>query len=107
MSRYRLNSIQNNLEVHVGWDNPLDTFFATVCDIDKEEAGEEEYILLWLGGSPGEIKDISELIEPLKPYAILDEDIQQEMRKDYSNRTPPSRLQMFALKAFSEAMEKT
>lgn len=103
MSRYKLVPKDKRYEVAVGYDNPLETFFATVIDLEKDE---EEADILWLGGTPGEVKQVTELIEPLKPYADIPNYVLERMLEDYEARTEPSFLQRFALRAFKNALDE-
>jgi hypothetical protein len=50
MSRSHFPAQDPRLTVVVGWDNPLATFFAQVCDPSIED--EDEACVLWLGTAP-------------------------------------------------------
>lgn len=102
MSRYiidrdyfnrNLDSLPENLEVVVGWDEPLRTFFAIVEDFSREETDEQDTVLLWLGTTYDEIKDISELQRLLAPYATVPDDIVRQCQQDSGQPFNPSPLQ--------------
>jgi hypothetical protein len=48
VSRYTLRH-DDEFEVTVGYDAPLDSFFAMVLDIKASEAGNEDVYVLWVG----------------------------------------------------------
>lgn len=54
MSRYEITV--GAVEAVVGWDPPLNTFYAQVWDrsVDEDDPAAE---LLWIGCTPGEIHD--------------------------------------------------
>lgn len=66
MSRYRLS--EDPLEIVVGWDTPLQTFFLQILDPAKDE---EEEIILWLGMRPSELPTITDLDRALDDHAAL------------------------------------
>ena len=64
MSRYTLQSPYANLEIVVGWDAPLNTYFCVVEDLslEPEEDDDEEIdpILFWIGTKYDEIDSVIE-----------------------------------------------
>jgi hypothetical protein len=64
----------------VGWDNPLQTYFAQVSRDDAAE--DEDPLVLWLGAEPNQVLDPQDLIAPLAPYAILGDDTIAQLRAD-------------------------
>jgi hypothetical protein len=71
MSRHELNAKQRHLKVIVGWDPPLMTFFGQVIDVAKQSAGNDDYLVYWVGASFGEIRDANTLAAMLYRYAEL------------------------------------
>lgn len=74
MSRHDILPSVPGVTVAVGWDNPLQTFFAQVSRVASGNEGPEEEsdpVLLWVGGTPGEITRPEDLAAPLAPYATL------------------------------------
>lgn len=69
MSRYDI-SAPDALEVVVGWDPPLSTFFAQVWDrsLDEDDPAAE---LLWVGCAPGEIRDVEHLSKAVAPWVAV------------------------------------
>jgi hypothetical protein len=79
MSRHTLLARDDCFTVVVGWDGPLQTFFAQAC---RDIGQDDDDVLLWLGGTPDEVQDPEDLLEPLRPYAILPDDTIQQLRAD-------------------------
>ena len=67
-SRFSLPAHLAGIEVYVGWDNPLGTFFAQVLRV-QEHDDPRDPVILWIGMEPGEIRSAEELIPVLVPYA--------------------------------------
>src|SRR3546814_12595709 len=67
------------LEVAVGWDRPLATYFAIVSGEDEpgDEDAEDDAdpVLLWLGTTYGEILDPASIISAVARFAILPDDL--------------------------------
>ncbi len=77
MSRYELEPRDNAdspLEIAIGWDRPLNTYFVQVLDPthDEEEPGFE---ILWRGTSFGEILSVDEAIALIVPWAEIPIDL--------------------------------
>jgi hypothetical protein len=75
MSRHEIPGRTPELEVVVGWDNPLQTFFTQVLP----PGDEDDDILLWLGTNWGEHPTPESLVAPLAPYARLDAGLVAEL----------------------------
>ena len=60
MSRYKFKGRDPRHTIVIGWDNPLETFFAQVWD---GEPGDDYGVELWIGCEIGEIEDVEELAE--------------------------------------------
>ena len=78
MSRHELTSRDNanrHLEITIGWDRPLNTYFVQVLDPtrDEEEPGFE---ILWRGTSFGEILSTDDAIALVAPWAEISADLQ-------------------------------
>lgn len=58
----------------VGWDRPLQTFFAQVFFVTQDEPGEGE-ALIWIGTAPGELLTPEAAIAIVEPHAIVPEDL--------------------------------
>lgn len=73
----------SRLEVAVGWDRPLATYFAIVSR--KDEPGDEDDghpVLLWLGTTYGEILDPASIIAAVARFAILPDDLADRLAAD-------------------------
>lgn len=91
MSRYQ---IQHGVYcIAVGWDRPLDTYFAIVEDITDEEAEEE---LVSIGMMPGEYRDVETFTQALQKALsekgiddfTLPPDILSRLEADYRDNPP-------------------
>lgn len=93
MSQYIVD--HPTLSVLVGWDNPLQSFYASVTDpglILENEESDDAY-LLWVGNTYGEIKDVQTLAGLLSPWAEIPTEIADKLGQDMAARTPPTKLQ--------------
>lgn len=67
MSRYLLRMDETH-EVVVGYDSPLDTFFAQVYDVVAGNALDDDVLILWSGRTPNEVTDAGVLIESVREW---------------------------------------
>lgn len=74
MSRHELAPRRDGLEVVVGWDPPLCTFFAQVWDrtIDEDDPAAE---LLWVGCAPRELRDVQQVVDAVAPWALVPDSV--------------------------------
>jgi hypothetical protein len=94
MSRYTISAQDPTLRVVVGWDNPLQTFFAQVFDPSIEE--DDEAYRLWIGTALQEIPTVAALQAQLAGWATIPADIVDRLRRDQQTATPPTPLQRWA-----------
>lgn len=81
MSRHEIKSGSNPaLEITVGWDQPLQTYFVIVKDNCIDER--DDRIICWAGASPQELYEIDDLQKVLQPYAIMGADLRQKLYAD-------------------------
>jgi hypothetical protein len=91
LSRYNLNArTDGNLEVVVGWDASLSTFFAHVLypgreydptlNVDEEEF--EDKFVLMVGNRLGEISSVDELAKILSPYTDIPYNVRKQLNID-------------------------
>ena len=71
MSRHEIPAKDPRHKVIVGWDHPLLTYFAQVIDRAKEDAGEDEKFVLWIGCSLREIYEVEDLERRMRRFADL------------------------------------
>jgi len=103
MSRYRIPSKNAKHNVYIGWDNPMQTFFAQVTDPTLDE---EHQMVFWTGGMPEEVGSVETLQESLKPYADIPEDVKGNLVRDHGARTEPTPLQKLSARLFKEALDE-
>lgn len=96
MSRHYVS--RNPLEIVVGWDSPLQTFFLQISDPTRDEGNE---FVLWLGTYPGELPTIESLAAALAPYAALTEELAQQLAAEKAGSAKPSPLQLKVIEMFS------
>ena len=97
MSRHTVPSKSSGSTVVVGWDNPLQSYFAQVIREREVADGDDDYdpVLLWLGTSHHEHLNPDSLVEPLRPYADLDQELLAQLRSNRAEAAErkPSHLQ--------------
>ena len=86
MSRHDIPARRPRTEVTVGWDAPMQTFFAQVEDLDAPD--DADPLLLWIGSEPREIAEPEAMIVPLVPYAELTAELLTELRRDRDDSNP-------------------
>jgi hypothetical protein len=77
MSRHELthrDDADDHLDIAIGWDRPLNTYFVQVLDPtrDEEKPGFE---ILWRGTSFGEILSADDAIALVSPWAEIPADL--------------------------------
>jgi len=77
MSRYKLPA--DGLDIVVGWDPPLSTFFVQVWDLHKPEDDNE---VLWVGYTPGEIRDVDQVVKAVAPWVRVPDSVQRSLYAD-------------------------
>lgn len=98
MSRIVLRD-DDQFEVVVGYDGPLQTFFAQVYDRAeferrlKADPDADEVLVLWEGTSPGAIQNVRIVREMVKPWAVLDSAVEERLLADQKSAAPPTPLQ--------------
>ena len=100
MSRYNIEPNDSRYLVTVGYDPPLQTFFAMVNDLEREDDEEDEGPLYWVGTSNKEITTVQDLQESIREYAILDDDMIGQLEVDHIHAEPPSHLQKLMIELF-------
>lgn len=94
MGRSRIPANNPNQHIILGWDKPLETFFAQVYDSTVDE---DENPILWLGATPGdEINSVEQLQDRLSQSGYLSyipPSTQLELARQQKESEPPSPLQ--------------
>ena len=92
MSRYKLEPRADRNDVDhaiVGWDRPLETFFAQVFSA----ASPDEDPIVWVGADYGEPRTPEAAIAAVEAFAIIPEATRAKLLQDYADgpSRPPSR----------------
>jgi hypothetical protein len=88
MSRHVLPA-EDGLEVVVGWDPPLNTYFAQAWDrrLDEEDPAAE---LLWIGCTPREIRDPQQVCDAVSVWAPIPAGLAATLYADAESTTAPN-----------------
>lgn len=84
MSRHDLEAKPGSegvVRATIGWDRPLQTFFAQVFFTTEDEPVEGE-ALIWLGTEPGEFLTAEAAIAIVAPHAIVPADLADQLTAD-------------------------
>lgn len=84
MSRHHLQPKADQPHVvraTVGWDRPLQTFFAQVF-FRTEDEPEEGEALIWFGTEPGELLTAEAVIAVVGPHAIIPKNLAAQLDAD-------------------------
>jgi len=79
MSRYVLEALDPELVVWVGWDPPLSTFF---LQVEPPGMGGADELLVWAGTDMGEIATANRLIDLLREWAEVPDDLAATLEQD-------------------------
>ena len=81
MSRHDLTPFDPAHEVTVGWDPPLQTYFAQVLDT---AVGEESlaYEVLWIGTGLCEVPNLAIVIAAVAPFASVPAGLPGQLARD-------------------------
>ena len=84
MSRHTLRAVAPDRSVIVGWDRPMGTYFAHVRALDRDQ---DDQLIVWLGGDYHEITTAEDLMEAIRPFAVIPDGLQDvleaEAREDF------------------------
>lgn len=92
MPRIEVDESNPRYEITIGWDTPMQTYFAQVED--RVDPGDD--LVFWIGTSFREILDYSVLVPALAPYgtvtaedlAYLWEETKEELTMEYGELGP-------------------
>jgi hypothetical protein len=91
MSRHPVQGFDPALELVLGWDQGLSTYFAQVAD--PRTPPEEDHILFWIGVAPGAIPTVALLADLMQEYVTLSPEIQAQLQRDKDQAPPLTGLQ--------------
>jgi hypothetical protein len=118
MSRYEFlpHCWSSTYSLAVGWDEPLQTYFAQVFDTSISE--DDDRVIVWIGGLPPYYTDLGDMKRALNdgisgklPAITLSKDMQAMLRNDrirtgqasrWRGRPPRQRQPVFALDLFPD-----
>jgi hypothetical protein len=102
MSLYRLppTDVVLGIEVVVGWDNSLQTFFAQVEEYGTP--GKEPACLLWVGCNLGEVRTVAALHAALHDWAVIAPTLAVQLEADQAAALPPSFAQQILIDALRQ-----
>lgn len=92
MSQFTYRGKESYWRIIVGWDNPLETFFAQVWD-EREDQDECPLVTFWVGGQTAEVSTIEELESLLAPFGEIPKECKVLLEESESQRTCPTDLQ--------------
>lgn len=84
MSRHNLQPKPDQphvVKATVGWDRPLQTFFAQVFFVTEDEPDEGE-ALIWLGTEPGELLTPEAAIAIVRPHVLVPLDLANQLEAE-------------------------
>ena len=98
MSRYHVPAHEARYDIHVGWDDPLETYFVQI--FNTTTADDAAACMLWEGGGFQALPTVEAVQRALQPYATLPPAICTRLRHDRAHATPRSPLQEQILQRF-------
>jgi hypothetical protein len=81
MSRYDIPTRDPGLSAVVGWDNPLQSYFAQVLRPETADDGDDN-VVLWVGAAPREVITVEDLARHLAPFVDLAPQVAEQLRAD-------------------------
>ena len=108
MSRHRIPALSDKHYAIVGWDNPLQSFFAQIWDKAKDEADDDDAVVFRVGLEPGQpdILDVDKLQVMICDYAIIPDNVKAVLRHEFENRTQPYPMQKMVKELFREHFDE-
>src|SRR5262249_30520613 len=90
MSRYAIPSDDRRLQVIVGWDAPLTTFFAQVFATTVDADDDDAACVPWVGDDVQALTIVAALQDTLQEYATMSPDIVAWLQHDHAtSQSPP------------------
>jgi hypothetical protein len=95
MSRYNLEGNLPGLRIVVGWDNPLETYFAQVWSGPEPKEGS---LQLWTGTMRSQLTTVESLVTQVAPYGDIPPAVLAQLRDDPHSCGEPTPLQKYLRK---------
>jgi hypothetical protein len=92
MSRYNFKGNLPGLNIVVGWDKPLETYFAQVWSGPEPEKGT---LRLWTGTMRSTLPTVESLITQIAPYGDIPPAVLAQLRDDPRRCGEPTLVQRF------------
>lgn len=103
MSRHIISPENARTEIAVGFDAPLNTFFAQVIELAPDDSDQEDNTTFWIGTSEKEITDVQDLATQMQPFLELSDEIKQNLVEDSQREEHhPTALQRQMLNFFAK-----
>lgn len=99
MSRYNVPVKDSSHIGFIGYDPPLQTYFATIELLDELVEPEADPVILWVGAE-SRIHTVEELIAAIEEYAQIPPALQDRLRADKQAAPLPSRFQQDIISRF-------
>jgi hypothetical protein len=80
MSRHEISANNPAFKIIVGWDHPLQSFFAQVIERAKEH--EDDKFALWIGTGAREIYEVEQLANRIRRFVDLSPEIRAKLYAD-------------------------
>ena len=82
MTRYSIDPFSGRFEITIGWDRPLNSFFAQVHDLEVSDDDEGDPVVVWVGATHSEILTPEALQLHIARYGTIPDEIMQTLRAD-------------------------
>lgn len=96
MSRYTIPGSKSIHTIVIGYDPPLQTYFAQVYDLSRPTG--EDHAVGWFGTQPSAIRTVEQLQYLLRNYATLTKEQCAALQQDQDGAAPPTPLQQWVLR---------
>lgn len=83
MSRHEISGRLPHHTIAIGWDPPLETYYAIVYDTSRPSPESETgKIILWVGTVWRELPELDKLVRMIAPYVALRRDLRHTLYLD-------------------------
>ncbi len=103
MSRYNLRTNDPAITAVIGWDPPLQTFFAQVERVNPDDEDDDGEMLVWEGTKFNQHSHLGFILPKLKPYCTVPQGMLDRLARDQASSTTPSPLQREMTDRFAQS----